>query len=52
MQDEDMILSELWQLYHTDDADKMERFFNALTRNVDSDELEECINAGWGDEEE
>ncbi|GAA3626565.1 hypothetical protein GCM10022297_01400 [Lactobacillus hamsteri] len=52
MLDEDMVFSELWQLYHTDDAEKMDRFFKALVGNIDLDDLEECINAGWGDEEQ
>ncbi|MGQ5708803.1 hypothetical protein [Lactobacillus sp. PSON] len=47
MIDEGMVVSEMWQLYHTNDPEKMDRFFNALASEVDAETLENCINQGW-----
>ena len=46
-----MIESELWQLYRTDDEDKMDRLFNALVDEYDPDGLERAIQKAWGEDE-
>lgn len=46
-----MIESELWQLYWTNDEDKMDRLFNALVDECDPDDLERAIQKAWGEDE-
>lgn len=44
-----MLESELWQLYRTDDDEKMGRLFEVLATEVDDDVLEYAITEARGD---
>lgn len=48
--DTDFLVSSMWQLYRTDDPDKIGSFFRALAKTFDAEALDECIEKGWNEE--
>lgn len=43
------IESELWQLYKTDDEEKLGRLFKAVANVCDDEDMDRCLAYAWGD---